>query len=100
MTVPEFGWYFRINIGWGTGNNPTSVPCWRNLIISLSSVKPRSIQIFSTCGTRTWRRRIIVCNGNFPFHDWTQSDVGDHALLSICWKLFEDTIIGDGGEAD
>ena len=27
-------------MGWGTGSSPTSVPCWRNLMISDSSVKP------------------------------------------------------------
>lgn len=35
-----------------------------------------SIQIFSTCGTRTCSKRIIVCNGNFTRHDATHSGVG------------------------
>lgn len=100
ITVLEFGWYLRIKIGWGTGKSPTNVPCWRNLIISLSSVKPRSIQIFSTCGTRTWRRRMIVCKGNLTFHDWTHSDVGDQRLWSVDWKWFEDATVGDEGDAD
>lgn len=85
ITVPEFGWYFRIKIGCGTGKRPTKVPCCKNLMISLSSVRPRSIQIFSTCGTKTCNRRIIVCNGNFPFHDWTHSEVGDQRARSVCW---------------
>ena len=29
------------------------------------------MQIFSTCGTSTWSSLIIVCNGNFCFHEWT-----------------------------
>lgn len=40
VVVPEFAWYFLIRMGWGTGNRPTNVPCWRNLRISLSSVRP------------------------------------------------------------
>jgi len=40
MVVPLLAWYLRIRIGWGTGRSPTSVPCWRNLRISDSSVSP------------------------------------------------------------
>lgn len=40
VVVPEFAWYFRIRMGWGTGKRPTNVPCCRNLRISLSSVRP------------------------------------------------------------
>jgi len=51
--VPKLGWYLRIRIGCGTGSRPTKVPFCKNLSISLSSVKPLSMQIFSTCGTST-----------------------------------------------
>ena len=82
ITVPEFGWYFRMRIGCGTGRRPTKVPCWRNLMISLSSVRPRSMQIFSTWGTSTCRRRVMVCNGNLLFHDWIHSGVADQLFSS------------------
>lgn len=112
MAVPEFAWYFRIRMGWGTGRSPTRVPCCRNLRISDSSVRPLekkvgppaclwrtlrrvlpitstpslgrplfrttsppsfqthlSIQIFSTWGTNTCSRRMMVCRGSLDFQD-------------------------------
>ena len=40
-----------------------------------------SIQIFSTWGTSTWSRRMIVWSGNFCFHERTQSEVGTQWLV-------------------
>lgn len=40
------------------------------------------MQIFSTCGTKTWSKRIIVCNGSFARHDATHSVVGDQTDIS------------------
>lgn len=40
MAVRALAWYFLMRMGWGTGSRPTRVPCWRNLRISDSSVKP------------------------------------------------------------
>lgn len=75
--MPKLGWYLRIRIGCGTGSRPTKVPFCKNLSISLSSVKPLSMQIFSTCGTSTWSKRINVCNGNLDF----QLDI--HSLVAV-----------------
>ena len=44
------------------------------------------MQIFSTCGTRTWRRRMIVCRGSLVFQLLTQSWVGIHGSSSISWE--------------
>ena len=74
IAVPGFAWYLRIRIGWGTGRSPTRVPCWRNLKISLSSVKPLSIHIFSTCGTRTWGRILwLITRVLLGRNSWTTS---------------------------
>ena len=102
MDVPLLAWYFRIKIGWGTGNRPTNVPCCKNLRISLSSVKPLwkqrfhrveiwnnsiqivmilfylSMQIFSTWGTSTCSNRMMVWSGSFDFQLDTQSGLGTH----------------------
>lgn len=112
VVVPLFAWYFRISIGCGTGNKPTRVPCWRNLRISDSSVRPLqmdtfiykflyfesiikstictylSIHIFSTWGTSTCNNRMIVCSGSLLFHECTHSAVGTHWpwVLSV-WAL-------------
>ena len=95
MLVPIFAWYLRINIGCGTGNNPTKVPLWRKLNISDSSVRPLesyhirrhckiksnfSIHNFSTWGTKTCRSLIIVCRGNFCFQLVTHFVVGIHSV--------------------
>lgn len=37
-----------------------------------------SMQIFSTCGTRTWSNRMIVCSGSLLFHCHTHSLDGTH----------------------
>lgn len=83
------------------------MPCCRNFNISDSSVSPLrisklqnerkaenldqssrmetthlSMQIFSTCGTSTCKRRIIVCSGSLARHVATHSGVGCHTELS------------------
>lgn len=47
---------------------------------SLSAKKTYlSMQIFSTCGTKTWSSLIIVCNGNLVLQEFT------HSL--VAWKI-------------
>jgi len=41
------------------------------------------MQIFSTCGTRTWSSRMMVCSGSLLFHWYTQSLDGTHWLTLL-----------------
>ncbi|KAK2182054.1 hypothetical protein NP493_369g04014 [Ridgeia piscesae] len=81
-----------MRMGWGTGSNPTRVPCCRNLRISDSSVNPLKMQIFSTCGTRTCSSLMMVCSGNFCFHEFTQSCVATQPPV-----LLVDSALFSGG---
>jgi len=46
-----------------------------------------SMQIFSTCGTRTWSNRMMVCRGSLLFHWYTQSLDGTHWLTLLTLLL-------------
>lgn len=44
-----------------------------------------SMQIFSTCGTSTWSKRIIVCSGSLTRQAATHSGVGFH--MGELWAI-------------
>lgn len=97
MVVPALAWYLRIRMGCGTGKSPTSVPCCRNLRISLSSVRPLSMQIFSTWGTSTCSKRMMVCRGSLCFQLCTQSGVGAQSALLHGGSSGEDAYNNNNG---
>lgn len=74
MAVPALAWYFLMRMGWGTGRRPTSVPCWRNLRISDSSVKPLRT-------TTTIRLKLFIF---FYHHLWMFSE-----LSSLAWPTWD-----------